>query len=139
MSDLPEVRLASCGHGFLPLDVPPAAVMQNGMHQVQVYLCDDCRQRLNARKVETKPGPAVVRKMQYELPRNPELEADEPPPMDLASDLSPYAKGAKVARDGGAEEDCPFSDRRTKDAKEWLRGFREEFERRNAHGDRTDA
>jgi len=114
VSELPELRRADCGH-FIPADAPPAGRHRNGVHDQDVYLCDDCRSRLCARKVETKPGPAV------------EAKAVVPPavPDAPASDLSPYAKGAKVARDGGTEENCPYSDRRTRDAKEWLRGFRE--------------
>ena len=54
MSDLPEVRPTSCGHGFVLVDVPPAARVQNGNHLQDVYLCEDCRSRLHRPKVETK-------------------------------------------------------------------------------------
>jgi hypothetical protein len=61
VNELPEVRRADCGHGFLLIDVPPAARAQNGQHEQPVYLCEDCRARLQAPKVERKvvePAPA---------------------------------------------------------------------------------
>lgn len=54
MSELPEVRRADCGHGFLLMDVPPAAVMENGQHPRLVYLCEDCRASLHRPAIERK-------------------------------------------------------------------------------------
>jgi hypothetical protein len=51
---LPEVRRADCGHGFLPINTAPAARVQNGIHEQPVYLCEDCRARLQVPKVERK-------------------------------------------------------------------------------------
>jgi ribosome modulation factor len=103
VTELPEVRRADCGHGFLPIDTPPAARQQNGQHEQPVYLCEDCRARLGERKVETKD----VR------------------PAATVSAPDPYLAGRVAAGMSLTEEACPYPDRRVKDAKEWLRGFRE--------------
>ena len=117
MSELPELRRADCGH-FIPADEPPAGRHRNGVHDQDVYLCDGCRERLNARKVETKvvePGHAEPLRDGDQVRMETKVVVAD----------SPRALGAKVAREGGTEGDCPFVDRRTRDAKEWLRGFRE--------------
>lgn len=120
MSELPEVRRADCGHGVLLVDTPPAARIQNGIHEQPVYLCEDCRARFNARKVETKPAPVIETKS-VESSLEPFVDQDME---SLRSNLSAYAEGAKAARASKTEDDCPY-DRRTKDGKEWLRGYRE--------------
>jgi ribosome modulation factor len=53
-------------------------------------------------------------KQQYTLPANEELVAD----------ASPYVRGEFAALHGEPEGSCPFSDKRTRNAKEWLRGHR---------------
>ena len=106
-NELPEVRPASCGHGFLPIDVPPAARVQNGMHEQPVYLCEDCRGRLNTRKVETKPAPPIQTKeirpgvpleaSPEELRSGPDPAADEYQVMTGAPDAAAEGRRARLA------------------------------------------
>lgn len=140
MSELPEVRRADCGHGFLPLDVPPAAVIQNGQHQQPVYLCEDCRRRLSTPQVERKD-------VRPERPAPPKVETRDAAPAPAAvaptmEDGEAYELGRQAARDQRPEDDCPYADRRTKDAREWLRGHREladERQRAKATEKRSEA
>lgn len=118
MSELPEVRRADCGHGFLPIDTPPAARVQNGQHEQPVYLCDDCRAGLSAPGVEHKDiRPARPAAIPVEA-----KVASSPPAAKQNGEA--YELGRQAARDRRSEEDCPYADRRTKEAREWLRGFR---------------
>ena len=107
MSELPEVRRADCGHGFLPVDTPPAARHQNGMHEQPVYLCDDCRSRLLA---------AAVPQVEFK-------DASAEPATRVVPD--PYAEGRRDFHTGVPEDECPYTDKRTKEAKAWLAGWRE--------------
>lgn len=60
------------------------------------------------------PVPAVTTtKTQYEIPASEEL----------AGDIVPYARGESAGLEGADEDSCPFPDGRTKDAKEWRRGW----------------
>jgi len=137
------LRRADCGH-YIPEDVPPAGE-HHGSGQ-PIYLCDPCRDAARGHqraRVETK----VVEpdRTEVTLKHRVDYAATDAgiervgDPLDEAVLLSPHARGIAAARDGVPEEACPYADKRTRDAKEWLRGFREESERLNAHDERTDA
>lgn len=108
--------MGPCG-GWLAADTPPVGTYTNdGVHSPQpVYLCASCAgiARGQQRRVETKEvrPPEVI-----------PLVAAEP---DFTRMTLAQAQGAEAAVAGKTEDDCPYPDKRTKDHKEWLRGFRE--------------
>jgi hypothetical protein len=50
-ADLPKLRRADCGHGYLPVDAKPSGV--DHVKGEDVFLCAVCRAALN-RPIETK-------------------------------------------------------------------------------------
>jgi hypothetical protein len=133
VSELPAVRRADCGH-YIPATAEPVAT--DAVHGQPVYLCDDCRGRLSARRVETKPGPTLEAKVvdfpvattkaSVVLPVNPELAEDE----------SPRAAGRDAAL-MGAERRVPAGIHpRSAWARDWLAAY-DEAKAPDAHGGRT--
>ena len=99
-----RVRIGACGH--VVAEDAPAVVLIDPVHgDREGYICEDCRSRAVAPRVETKdvqPGQRVV---------------DDP---------------YELGRLASSEDECPYPDRRTKEAKAWLAGWRE------GHGEQKD-
>ena len=100
------LRRAHCDH-WIPEDVAPVGVPVGS--EQPVYLCAQCEQLARSHL-------------------KPKVEVKRVTPEEFAARVfqSAYERGRSAATDGIPEDDVPFADRRTKDAKEWLRGHRDQ-------------
>lgn len=100
-----NLRRADCGH-YIPADLAPAGVHVG--NEEPVYLCNECAERARGHV-------ARVEKKAVELAQ----------PVPLAIEAEAYELGRTAGAYGLPEDSNPYPDRRTKDAKEWVRGYRE--------------
>lgn len=124
-----RLRKADCGH-WIPVDVDPAGVTADSGHSEQpIYLCGDCldiARHLLAPKVEAK----VVETRGVELKRIPDPRTDE------AKEQNPFQEGSSAFLAGRRSEDCPY-DGRTKDGRDWQRGYADAYEGHAREGEYT--
>jgi ribosome modulation factor len=102
-----RVRRADCGH-LVSADCEPNITIADPTHgDREGYACDACLAQARAPRVETK-----------------DVRLAKP----AAEETDPYRLGRIAGAAGQPDDSCPYPDRRTKDAKEWLRGHREAAE-----------
>lgn len=139
------LRRADCGH-YIDFGVLPTG-LDHGSKK-PVYLCGPCANVARGSKLEMKAvvpvggskvvetsRPTVIRdgegKVIFSSPTT-EVDLEKYPEFRAFTDTPPAERGRIAAIAGDDENDNPYPDKRTKEAKEWLRGFQEATATRSA-------